>query len=254
MIATRFYWISGLVAAVALAITAITLASPITAAGGNGSPTPGEINPRDFTAEIDNPLFPLSTLGQKVFEGEETDPDTGELVLTRFTSTVLPRSHVVAGVKVLVLQEDAYENGEIIESALDYFAQHRDGTVYYFGESVDNYEDGKVVNHDGSWLAGKGDNKPGIIMPSAPFLGQVVKQEQAPGIAEDEARVVALNESVAVPAGAFSGCLKTEDYNPLVTPLIIEFKFYCPGVGLVREEMPDGYMHLISYTTEDQDD
>jgi len=244
---TLVYSILLLAAASALTIAAVTMAPAITSAGGeSGSEI---LDPRDFSTHVDNPLFPLSTLGPKVFEGEETDPDTGELVLTRFTSTVLPRSHVVAGVKVLVLEEKAYENGEIVERALDFFAQHRDGTVYYFGEKVDNYEDGKVVNHDGSWLAGKGPNQPGVIMPPHPFLGQVIKQELAPGIAEDEARVVALNESVAVPAGAFSGCLKTEDYNPLVTPLVIEFKFYCPGVGLVREEMPDGYMHLTSHTT-----
>ena len=231
-----------LAAAVAISMTAVTVAPALTSAGSRNG------NPEDFSTNIDNPLFPLSSFETKIFEGEETDPDTG-IISTRLESTVLEKTRKVAGIRVLVLEEKAYQDDELIERALDYFAQHSDGTVYYFGEDVDNYVDGKIDNHDGSWRAGKDGAVQGIIMPAAPFVGQAYQQEFAPGIAEDKAMVLALNESVSTPAGDFAGCLKTEDINPLDTPPLIEFKFYCPGVGVVREEAPDGFIELTSYIT-----
>jgi hypothetical protein len=209
-------------------------------------PTPG-FNPADFSTTIDNPLYPLSSFDTKIFEGQETDPETGEVVDTALVSTVLPRTSRVAGVEVLVLEERAYEDGELIERALDYFAQHRDGTVYYFGERVDNYENGKLVDHSGSWLAGKRGAQPGIVMPADPFVGQVFKQENAPGVAEDQARVLALDETIRTPVGRFTGCLLAEDSSPL-DPGVIDNKWYCPGIGLVRDEGPDGFIELVDYT------
>ena len=221
----------------------------LAACGGGGEDvaqtTPAAINPADFQATIDNPMFPLSSLGPKVFEGEEPDPDTGELIQTRLESTVLADTDTVAGVEVLVLEEKDYENGEIVERTLDYFAQHKDGSVWYFGERVDGYEGGKVVGHEGQWLAGEGDNQPGIYMPAEPRVGEEFAQEMAPGIAEDRFKVVALDQAVTTPAGDFSGCLKTEDFSPLDN--VTEYKYYCPGVGLVREEPPGSHLDLVSY-------
>lgn len=225
----------------------LALGSVLFAACGDGGAkeTILTINPADFQVTVDHPLFPLSSLKPKVFEGEERDPDTDEVIETRLESTVLPETDVVAGVEVTVLQEKDYENGELVESTLDYFAQHRDGTVYYFGERVDEYEDGKIIGHEGQWLAGEGNNKPGIFMPAQLILNQTFEQEKAPGVAEDRSKVVALDEAVTTPAGSFSGCMKTEDFSPLDN--VTEFKHYCPGVGLVREEPPGGHLDLISY-------
>ena len=218
----------------------------VAACGGGGAKQTGpSIRPADFQAKVDHPLFPLSSLEPKVFEGEEKDPETGESMKTRLESAVLPQTDRVAGVEVTVLQEKDYENGELVESTLDYFAQHRDGTVYYFGERVDEYEDGKVVGHEGQWLAGEGKNQPGILMPAQLAVGQTFEQERAPGLAEDRSKVVALDETVTTPAGSFSGCLKTEDFSPLDN--VTEAKYYCPGLGLVREEPPGGHLDLISY-------
>jgi hypothetical protein len=247
--ATQPYSLLAVAAVAAIAISTLILAPEITSAGGNGGGS-GKLDPADFSTTIDNPLSPLSNLETKFFEGAETDPETGETVTVSLISTVLPRSAHVAGIDVLVLEESAYEDGELIERALDFFAQHEDGTVYYFGEKVDNYVDGKVADHDGSWLAGKDGAEPGIIMPANPFVGQVFKQENAPGVAEDQAKVLALNESVSTPAGPFTGCVKTEDSSPL-DPGMVDLKWYCPGIGLVRDQGPDGFIHLLSYTTDE---
>ena len=166
---------------------------------------------------------------------------------------MLGKTRKVAGVEVLVLEEKAFADGELVERALDFFAQHEDGTVYYFGEAVDNYENGRIVNHDGSWLAGKNGAEPGIIMPAEPFVGQTFNQENAPGVAQDQSRVLALDETVKTPAGKFKGCAKFEDTNPLDSPPTSEFKWFCPGVGLVRDVDAEGCIELVSYTNTSAD-
>ncbi|MDO8612016.1 MAG: hypothetical protein Q7R32_04245 [Dehalococcoidia bacterium] len=208
-----------------------------------GTPATG-LNPADFQASVDNPFFPLSSLGLTVFEGQEPT-DAGEVVQVRLETTVLPDTDVVAGIEVTVVEDKAFEDGELVESTLDYYAQHRDGSVYYFGERVDEYEGGKVVGHAGQWLTGEGDNQPGVYMPAKLVLDQTFEQEKAPGVAEDQSKVVALDQAVTTPAGSFSGCIKTEDFSPLDNAT--EFKFYCPDIGLVREEPPGGHLDLISY-------
>ena len=227
------------------------LAAGILSACGGGdedaSPTqsgPG-LNPADFQTAIDNPLHPLTPGDEWTYEGEEVDPDTGESFTTRVEVAVLSETDTVAGVEVVVVRDRAFEDGELVEETLDYYAQHKDGSVYYFGERVDNYEDGEVVNHDGSWLAGEGDNQPGIAMPAAPDVGAVFEQEKAPGIAEDRSTVLSAGETVTVPAGTFEGCIKTKDENPLDNAT--ETKFFCPGVGFVREEFEEGDLSLVSH-------
>ena len=234
-----------LLLAVGLTVASLVLAS----CGGNGdggaSPAASSINPADFQPKVDNRFYPLSSLAPFVYEGEEQDPDTGKAVKTRVESKVLAKTDRLAGIEVTVVEDKVYKDGELVESTLDYFAQHRDGSVYYFGERVDDYEGGKVVGHKGQWLAGEGKNLPGVFMPAQPALGQAFEQEKAPGIAEDTSRIVAVDQSVSTAAGSFNSCVKTEDFSPLDNTT--EYKYYCPGVGVVREEFPEGHLDLISY-------
>ena len=242
------YLTLALATAVALTVSAVVLAPGSSSAGGKETAS-AALNPADFSTNITNPLFPLSSLGPKVFEGQDTDPDTGEVIDTRLESAVLSKTRKVAGVQTLVLEEKVFNDGELVERALDFFAQHQDGTVYYFGEAVDNYENGKLVDHAGSWLAGKNGAAPGIIMPANPVVGQTFNQENAPGVAEDRSTVLALDENVKTPAGKFRGCAKFEDTNPLESQSTSEFKWFCPGVGLVRDVDAEGFIELASYTT-----
>ena len=217
----------------------------ITSSNARPSVARPKIDPADFQSAITNPLFPISLTGPKLFVGKETDPDTDDMVDTRLESRLLDKTEVVDGVTVAVLEEKAYVDGELVEVALDYFAQHKDGSVWYFGERVDNYEDGKLKDHAGQWLAGDGDNEPGTIMPAQLQVGATHKQELAPDVAEDKATVLALNETVQVPAGTYQGCLKTLDFSPLDRG-VEELKWYCPGVGLVKEQGADSVLELIS--------
>ncbi len=82
-------------------------------------------------------------------------------------------------------------------------------------------------------------------LPASPQAGDEFEQEKAPGVAEDRSTVVGLGETVTVPAGTFQDCIKTEDFAPLDN--LTEFKYYCTGIGLVREEFEGGYLDLVSY-------
>jgi hypothetical protein len=218
----------------ALSVIAVALLIAVSIpAGAQPAGAQQAINPADFRAEITHPLFPLSLTGPKVFAGQEKD-DKGKTITTRFESHLLDTTEVLLGVKVVVLEETAYKDGELVERALDYFAQHSDGSVYYFGEKVDNFEGGKLKDHHGQWIAGEGNNRPGVIMGPNPAVGQTFEQEFAPGIAEDKSTVLSTTESVTTPAGTYSNCMKTKDFTPL-EPGIEEFKWFCPNIGLAQD-------------------
>ncbi len=193
-----------------------------------------------FTLEIDNEFFPLPVGRVLELEGDENGTKV------RLVVTVLDETEEVAGVTTRVVEETAYEDDELVEFARNFFAQASDGTVCYFGEDVDNYEDGKVDNHNGTWRAGEGDNLPGIIMPASPRVETKFAQEKAPGVAEDMSAIVGLGESTTVPAGEFSNVLHALDWNPLdgQTSADGEDKKYAPGIGLIF----DNGVELVSMT------
>lgn len=232
-----------------LLVGGFLLASTAVACGDEtSSGDQATIDPAVYSTTIDNPLIPLSVIRSTVFEGSEPDPDTGEMVELRAERRLVDETDVVAGVRVAVLEVKEYEDGELVESTRDYFAQHEDGSVWYFGEHVNDYEDGELVGHEGQWLAGQNGAKPGLYMPPDPEVGQVFEQEQAPGVAEDRSTVVAIDIGTTSAAGTFEDCIRTRDEAPLDN--VIEFKFYCAGVGLVSEGKPGGGggIELVSYS------
>jgi hypothetical protein len=200
--------------------------------GGSGGGTL-EIDPLDFVADVTNPLFPLVPGTKYVFEG------TTDEGVERVEAEVLSARKDVLGVSCIQVRVREYLDGELIEDTLDWFAQDVDGNVWYFGEDSKEIEDGVVVSTDGSWEGGVDGAEPGIIMPVTPVVGTTYQQENAPGIAEDMATVVALSETVTTPLGTYAGCLETDEFTPL-EPGVVEQKFYAPGVGLVLEMDADG--------------
>jgi len=155
---------------------------------------------------------------------------------TRVQITVLDETRVVDGVTTRVVEEKEWKGGALYEVARNYMAicaQTKD--VFYFGEDVEFYENGRVVRRDGSWLAGQGGNRAGLLMPGAPRPGMRYYQEVAPGAAMDRAEVVSVRETCRTPAGVFRDCLKVREESPL-EPGVSEFKYHAPGIGLVRDE------------------
>lgn len=183
-----------------------------------------KINAADFSTHITNKYFSLPVGMKMTYKGEiEDGTETIELSIDGETKTVM-------GVKTLVYHDRVWLDGELIEDTRDYLAQDKEGNVWYFGENVNNYEDGKLKDTHGTWIAGVDGALPGIWMKAQPKVGESYLQEYYKGEAEDFAKVLGVNETVKVPYGTLTGCVKTLDSNPFDGPTADEYKFYCPQV------------------------
>jgi hypothetical protein len=208
---------------------------------------PADLDPADFTTRVDNAYFPLApdgTPGRRwVYRGTEG----GNRI--RVVVTVTSEKKEVEGIPALVVSDVVTgEDGDLIESTFDWYAQDSFGNVWYLGEDTAEYEAGKVVSTSGSWESGVDSAEAGIIMPGKPTPGLAYRQEYYEGKAEDDARVVSLDETVKVPFGSFTGVLKTRDTTPL-EPNLVEFKYYASGVGQVLKtaESGAGREELVSF-------
>lgn len=210
-----------------------------------GGPYDPEIDPADFVAEINNPFFPLQPGTIFVYEG------TTPAGLERDTFVVTHDTRTIEGVTCVEVRDTVTIGGELVEDTRDWFAQDRDGNVWYFGENAQQLAGGLVGGVEGSWTAGVDGAKPGIIMNARPRAGDFYRQEFSLGTAEDIGAVVGLNASVTVPYGIFNRCVETEDTTPL-NPEGLEHKFYATGVGVVLETDPNTgeRLELIGITTE----
>lgn len=193
-----------------------------------------KITPSDFVSEINNKFFTLVPGTTFIYEAETEDG------LERIEVYVTNRTKTVLEVNTIEVLDRVWLNDELIEETLDWYAQDMEGNVWYFGEDSNELAGGMVVSTKGSWEAGVDGAKPGIIMKASPHIGDSYRQEYYVGQAEDMGEVVALSETVTVPYGTFSDCLKTKDWTPL-EPDVIEFKYYCPETGsVVLETIPEG--------------
>jgi hypothetical protein len=159
----------------------------------------------------------------------------------QLTVTVLAATRVIDGVETRVVEERETSNGALIEVSRNYYAiSRRTNSVFYFGEDVDMYKDGKVVNHEGSWTAGVGGARFGLMMPGTPLLHGRYYQELAPRLAMDRAELVSMTERATTPAGAYTNVLKIQETTPL-EPSQSEYKLFARGVGLIQ----DGDLKLV---------
>jgi hypothetical protein len=109
------------------------------------------------------------------------------------------------------------------------------GNVNYFGEDVDFYEDGRIVDHEGGWRSGVDGATFGVLMPGTVRPGMTFLQENAPGVALDEAEVLSIGGTERTPAGTFNGVLRINETSSL-EPGAEDLKVHAPGVGLIRDE------------------
>jgi hypothetical protein len=189
---------------------------------------PVEIDPAEFTTEIDNRYWPMTPGSRWVYS--ETD---SEGTRQRVVVTVTNRTKQIAnGVEARVVRDVVSEDGQPVEITDDWYAQDSDGNIWYMGEDTAEYENGKLVTRAGSFEAGVDGAQPGIIIPAQPEEGMTYRQEYYEGEAEDEGEIVALGEQAEVPAGHYPDVVMTKDTNPL-EPKVLEFKFYAPEVGPV---------------------
>ena len=151
------------------------------------------------------------------------------------TVTILPDTLDVDGVRAGILEERETKKGKLVEVSRNFFATHRStGDVYYFGEDVDNYKDGKIVDHESAWRAGARGARFGLMIPAKPIVGQRFFQEIAPKVAMDRVEVVSIDETVKTPAGTFEHCVHLRETTPLERD--VSHKYYAPAVGIIKDD------------------
>ena len=200
------------------------------------------IIPADFSSTIDNPLLPLlrgTVWRYRMADGSQTN-----------TVTVTNDRKTVMGIRVAVVHDQVFTNGVLSEDTFDWYAQHKDGTVWYFGEDTRELDPfGNVITTQGSWEAGVNGGKPGILMLAHPKVGDSYRQEFMPGVVADMGKVLSLTSTASVPAGNFTDCLETVEWTPL-EPGNRANKFYARGIGPVLELSNHGRaerLELVSF-------
>ena len=193
------------------------------------------IDPANFVRTIDNRYLPYRPGMRIHFKGVKgTTPQTDDQVVLNRTITIL-------GVKCTIVRDVVAEKGRAVERTDDFYAQDKDGNVWYMGEdSFERSKAGRFVKADDSWRGGVNGGKPGIIMPADPKVGDDYRQEYyPPGKALDEARVIRLGATRKVPFGSFKNVLVTSEFSPAEPQT--ERKYYAPGVGEIAEHVVKGH-------------
>ena len=189
---------------------------------------------------IDNPYLPLSEFGRCTLRGHED----GERLRIKRKTLDRTRSFDVAGVAVdtMVVKDRVWADGELIESTHDFFAQDDAGAVHYFGERVDNIRNGRVVNHDGSWLYGRDTDVIGVLMPAHPRIGDRWRSEDAPPIVEHD-RMVDRIASARVHGKRYRHVIDVREYA--LPDKEVEHKLYARDIGVIDELPPEGEVGLV---------
>jgi len=236
------YYIYGIVI---LAIVIVAIIAVVFIRGGEYNPT---INPSNFVSIINNPYYTLTPGTNYTYQSDTADGiEKNILIVTNKTKQIME-------VTTIEVWDRVWLNDQLIEETYDWYAQDKEGNVWYFGEDSKEYDPvtQEVISTEGSWEAGVDGAKPGIIMKANPKIGDSYRQEYYKGEAEDMADVVSLGETVTVPFGTFKNCLKTRDWSK-IDPTLNEYKYYSPDVaGVVLEVIVDSgeRVELVNVTVD----
>jgi hypothetical protein len=234
----------------AVAVTAALLPALLIACGGGSdksstaqsgtntlpqSNEPANLNPADFTTQIDNPYFPLPVGGQWQVRVTNQEGAVQHQVITVTDKT----KQMADGVTARVVHDVVSEHGKPVEITEDWYAQDKEGNVWYFGEDTAEILPNGKRDTSGSFEAGRNGADAGVAMLAHPTPGQTYREEYYVGHAEDRTRVLALDQQAEVPFGHFRNVILTEDYTP-VEPNVLELKMYAPGIGQVLAQTVSG--------------
>ena len=132
---------------------------------------------------------------------------------------------------MLVSQYTAFLDGRITETAIDLYAQADDGSVWYLGEDVFDYDPaGRVPTTEGTWHAGT-EGPAAMIMPADPQVGDANRPENIPGLVFEEVAVTAVDQTFDGPSGPIAGgIIGTETHEDGT----LTEKLFAPGYGEFR--------------------
>ncbi|GAB7003338.1 hypothetical protein JCM18899A_08090 [Nocardioides sp. AN3] len=187
-------------------------------------------DPASFARPVANPWFPLVPGTVTRLRG------TDEGVHLRERVTVTHRTEVIQGVTTrVVLDVLRRADGTLAERTSDTYAADDRGNVWYFGERTATFDEhGRLDSREGSWRAGVGGARAGLIMPADPHATDAYRQELFRGHAEDQAWIVGFKPTERTPMRRFRHVLRTFEWTRL-EPGVLSLKLYARGVGIVRE-------------------
>ncbi len=172
----------------------------------------------------------------------------------------------------IVVRDIVREEARLKEATDDWFAINKDGNVWYCGEEVKDYESfeddrpvrPELVSIDGSFKAGRDDDKPGIIFRARPKKGEFYIEEFSLGNAEDVTGILSANYSFGSDPELDEGvpqqlaqllcsgnCVVTNNFS-LLEPGISARKYYAVGVGFFLEVEEDLVIQLVSCNFDDR--
>lgn len=189
---------------------------------------PVELDPADFTTDIDNPYWPMEPGTRWTYREIDEEGKKLKVVVIVTTET----KEIANGITARVVRDVVTEDGELVEDTKDWYAQDSDGNIWYLGEETAEFEDGKIATRAGSFEAGVDGALPGIVMPGDPQVGMKYRQEYYEGEAEDNGEILSLEEMAEVPFGRFDNVLLTKD-TITIEPDVLEYKLYARGIGPV---------------------
>ena len=195
------------------------------------------VNVKELVTEGESPYFILKPGYQLTLEGRGGGK-AGQLVITVLADVVN-----IGGIDTRVVEERETSGGQLAEVSRNFFAIHPETKdVFYFGEEVDTYKNGKLDGHEGAWRHGANNARFGLMMPGTPSAGQRFYQELAPKVAMDRIEIISVSEKSTTPAGVFERCVKARETTPLER-FVRDYKVYAPGIGMVE----DGPLKLVSH-------
>jgi hypothetical protein len=230
-----------------LLISAAALAAlgGLVLAAGRGAattaPAPAGVDPRDFVRTITNPFLPYRPGSVWVYTLVKDGQTQRDVV------RVTHRTRTIMSVRTTAVSDVTSHDGTVVEQTTDWYAQDRQGNVWYFGEATKERNPDGTYDTSGSWLAGVKGARPGIMMTAHPRVGDAHRQEFWRGQAEDQYWLVELGARVTVPTGTYRDAARTLEWSRL-EPGVVDEKFYVPGIGVVKELAASGPKEVARLT------
>jgi hypothetical protein len=196
-----------------------------------------------------NPYFPLEIRNRWEYRGGNEFN----------TVEVLNRTKRIDGVTCIVIRDQVFKDGELVENTDDWYAQAKDGNTWYCGEEVKDFESFKgdnprrpeLVSIDGSFKAGRDNDKAGVIFLASPKPGDVYLEEFSLGNAEDVTKILStayaygnnpildkfVPRKLAEHLCSSGDCVVTKNFS-LLEPGIFARKYFARGIGFFLEVNP----------------
>ncbi len=195
------------------------------------------LDPANFVPAVTNPYYPLPVGRTLVYEGIKNGQTQVDTVV------VTGQTKVILGITATVVSDVATHDGNLLEKTFDWYAQDKQGNVWYLGEDTTAFLANGKTDTSGSWQAGVHGAEPGVIMEANPQIPDAYRQELLVGQAEDTAWVVEVGGTITVPYGKLRNTLTTLEATR-IEPGAYDRKVYAAGIGIVFEQALTGDTEL----------